>query len=49
MPRYFSKQMQSPYFNSPRYAETKEAQMEAKIEKAFTSLINRFKFWRGPK
>ena len=48
MPRHFSKMMQSPYFNTDHYKnESKEAQIEMKIEKAFASFINRLKFWRG--
>jgi hypothetical protein len=32
MPRHFSKMMNSPYFSSPHYEETKEFEIEKKIE-----------------
>ena len=50
MPRHFSKMMQNPYFHTDHYKnESVGGKLEAKIEKKFDSIINRFKFWRGRK
>jgi len=47
MPRHFSKMMQSPYFQTDHYKnETKEGQIEAKIEKKISLFIDILKFKR---
>lgn len=46
MPRYFSKMMNSPYFNSPHYEETKEFEIEKKIENYIDLTLYKFKIKR---
>lgn len=46
-PRYFSKMMQNPYFQTDHFQhESKEAQIEKKIEEKFFKFINFFKIKR---
>jgi hypothetical protein len=45
MPRHFSKMMKSPYFQTNHYHnESKEAQIEMKIEKKIASFLSLFNF-----
>jgi len=42
-PRHFSRMMQSPYFHTDHYSETKEGKLERKIEEKFNNAIYRIK------